>query len=293
MSLLATFLSILWLQLFWSLVPTWRFGEYYAYGWFVPPIAFAFAYRRWKIGTETPALRQPPATALSPWGILLVGIAILSIAPLRIIAIADAGWRPPILLHALIVIFITHFLLWRYMGAKFSKWLLPVTIFSFTAVPYLWTFEQHLVRKLTGAVINLAREIFLLGGQPVEVAGERLVLGQDAVEVTDGCSGIRSLQSLVMAALFFGESLFLSLSRRLILLIIAAASAIIFNTARAWMLADVHFTKGKAAADASHDLLGHIAFVGSAALLFLSAYLLQNRRNHTRRVVTRSRVAPI
>ena len=43
MNLVLTAISLIWLQLFWTLVPTWRFGEYYGYGWFVPVIAAALA----------------------------------------------------------------------------------------------------------------------------------------------------------------------------------------------------------------------------------------------------------
>lgn len=41
--------AALWLQLFCRAVPFWRFGEYYAYGWFVPPLAGFFFYRRWRM----------------------------------------------------------------------------------------------------------------------------------------------------------------------------------------------------------------------------------------------------
>ena len=39
-------LGLLWLHFFWCLVPSWRFGEYYEYGFLVPVLAFGFAWRR-------------------------------------------------------------------------------------------------------------------------------------------------------------------------------------------------------------------------------------------------------
>jgi hypothetical protein len=41
-------IAALWLQLSVSAAPIWRFGEYYEYGWYVPPIAVFFFYRRWR-----------------------------------------------------------------------------------------------------------------------------------------------------------------------------------------------------------------------------------------------------
>jgi exosortase len=282
-------LLLLWLQLFWSLVPTWRHGEYYAYGWFVPPLAIAFAWRRWQIARDREAGRESVGGGVSTTvGVSLLMVAVLVI-PLRMINVSDPEWRPPLLLHAALVVGVTHWVLWRVRGASFSWSLLPVSIFALIAVPPPWQIEQGLVRRLTGTVIGLTHELFLLLGRPVEVSGERLTLGNEVVEVTDGCSGIRSLQSLVMAALFFGELMLLPLIRRLALLLVAAGCAVVVNTGRAWMLANTQFAKGKEAADAAHDLIGHVAFAVSAAMLLVAALVLHRRRG-PRRVVVKKRV---
>jgi len=279
---------LLWLQLWWSLIPTWRDGEYYAYGWFVPFLALGFALRRWQM---VPGASDAPAADVNKsfgwqWGVFLIA-ALLLILPLRLISEADPGWRLPILVHAAIVFALTHLLLWRAFSMKLSLWLLPVTVFALTAVPLPWQIEQKLVRNLTGTVIDLTSETFLLLGRPVEVMGERLAMNGEMVEVTEGCSGIRSLQSLGMAALFFGELLLLGWGRRLALVGVAAALAVFVNTARAWWLAEIHFSKGAAAADAAHDAIGHAAFAVSAGILFGSAYLLQRRHIGRKQVVVR------
>ena len=236
-------LLLLWMQLWWSLIPTWRDGEYYAYGWFVPFLALGFAWRRWhmmEVAGGVSAVWKPIGWR---WGLFLIA-AVLLILPLRMISEMDQGWRPPILAHAAIVFGLTHLILWRAVGRKLSLWLLPVTVFGLTAVPLPWQIEQVMVRKLTDTVISLTSETFLLLGRPVEAIGERLAMGGEMVEVTEGCSGIRSLQSLGMAALFFGELLLLGWGRRLALLCVAATCAVVVNTARAWWLAEIHFSKG-------------------------------------------------
>ncbi|QJE94295.1 archaeosortase/exosortase family protein [Luteolibacter luteus] len=269
------FVAVLWLHFFWSLVPEWRFGEYYGYGFLVAPLFFVLAWRRIALILES---KPDQASDAPPWWLwALLALVLLVLVPLRVIETGDAGWRPPFILHGLLVTVISHFLLARQAGWKASFSLLPVTIFAWSAVPYLWQVEQGLIRTLTGNVIGLTREIFLLEGHPVEQLGERLTLGQEVVEVTDGCSGIRSAQSLVMTALFFGELLWLAWPKRLLLIGGALMVALVGNTARAYYLASTQFFNGKAAADAAHDGAGHFAFALSALALYGIAWAMLPR----------------
>jgi exosortase len=279
-------IGLMWLQLFWSLVPTWRFGEYYQFGWFVPILAVGLIWRRWNL--LGPGANPNPAPKLPIWTTAIALLCVIIIIPLRLVTTADPGWRPPLLLHVFIVFSATHLLLWKGWGRGVSLGLMPATLFALSAVPYPWQLEQALIRKLTGTVINLTREAFLLAGKPVELLGERLAIGTNVVEVTDGCSGIRSLQSLIMVALFFGELLFLSFAKRLGLILVAAICAIGVNTIRAYWLAEIHFTQGKQAAAAAHDTLGHAAFIASAVILYLAALLMLRSKPPGKLVITHS-----
>lgn len=295
MRLLLITLSLLWLQLFWTLTATWRFGEYYAYGWFVPVLAAGLFWRRWQ-WLAAPAASAPTAPAAAPrvpgWLAAAALLAVLLILPLRWIATADPGWRPPLLLQTVLTCALFHGLLWQACGRRVALGLLPVTVFALSAVPYPWQLEQHLIRTLTGGVVTLTREMFLLAGQPVELLGERLVLGTNAVDVTDGCSGIRSFQSLVMVALFFGELLLLAWPGRLGLVLVAGLCALGVNAGRAYALARIHFERGEAAATAAHDLLGHAAFALSSLILFLTARSLVLRSPPGTKVVRRIQSQP-
>lgn len=285
-------IALLWVQLFAALVPTWRYAEYYGYGWFVPVLAAGLAWRRWR-SSGLPAVTAVPAPRGLPLLSLLWVAAAVVIVPLRAIGLADPGWRPPLLLHAGLVCVVTHALLWHGHGARRSLAMLPVTVFALSAVPYPWRVEQDLIRSLTGKVIAVTRECFLLTGVPVDIQGERLVLGSEVVEVTDGCSGIRSLQSLVMVSLFFGELFLLSAWRRIALVLLAGLGAVGTNTLRAWWLARIHFQQGPEAAAAAHDGVGHAAFALGAALLWLSAWVLIHRGTGRRRLVVRKSEASV
>ena len=287
MKLIVPAVLLLWIQLFVALMPTWRDGEYYSYGWFVPFLVAGLAWRRWR------QLQSLPGTSgesprVAPAVVILLLLAVLLIPPLRLIGLADPGWRPPLLLHVALVVGLSHFLLWCAFGRRVSLTFLPVTIVALSAVPWPWQVEQLLIRHLTGLVVTITREWFLLGGNPVELLGERLAMGAEVVEVTDGCSGIRSLQSLVMVALFFGELFFLSAPRRIALLILAGASAVGFNSLRATWLASVQFGHGIEAANAAHDRIGHTTFLLSAATLWLSAYFLLHTTHHPQATLRRT-----
>ena len=278
-------LSALWLHFFWCLVPSWRFGEYYNYGFLVPLLAFGFAWRR--AGLLDRVANEPWQPGKPADGILLVlaAGALLAIIPLRVIETSVITWRPPLVFHGMLVTAATLLALARWRGWKVVGFFLPVIVFAWSAVPYFPVIENALVRHLTGLVIGLTQEVFLLGGMPVERLGERLVLGSRVVDVTDGCSGIRSIQSLLMAALFFGELLWLRWPGRLVLVGTALVAAVLCNLGRAWYLASVQFAHGEDAAHAAHDPAGHLAFAAAALALYLTARLLVPRA--TGRVVVK------
>jgi exosortase len=284
-------LSLLWLQLFWALVPTWRDGEYYGYGWFVPVLAAGLAWRRWQLLVDSGSLAVAGPRGLSTGLLAFACGCLVVMIPLRIIAVADPTWRPPLLLHVGIVVLLTHLLLAKSFGRRIALGMVPVTVFALSAVPYPWQIEYELINRLTAMVIFATHEVFLLAGYPVEQSGTRLILGAEAAEVSEGCSGIRSLQSLVMVALFFGELLDLTVLRRVVLLFVAGACAVVFNTLRAYRLADIQFASGQEAAAAAHDMVGHAAYGASALVLFLSAVFFLRCGRRRRRVIRRSRVA--
>ena len=271
-------LITLWLHYCWCLVPSWQFGEYYNYGFLVPLLAAGFVWRRAEqIRSTTADAGWHPGKSADVALSALALLGLLALIPLRVIETGDPAWRPPLVLHGLLATVATHLALARWRGWKVAAHFLPVTLFFWSAVPYLYQVEQTLVHRLSDTVVSLTREVFLLGGHPVERLGSRLYLGARAVDVTDGCSGIRSIQSLLMAALFFGELLWLRWTARVTLVAAGLAAAILCNTGRAWYLASVQFAQGEEAARAAHDTAGHWAFAAAALALYLAARLLMPR----------------
>ena len=282
-------LVVLWIHLFWSLVPSWRDGQYYEFGWLMPLLAGALAWRRWDVAREKNWLEASPDFAKVSMWLTVIGMAayLLGMLPLRMVGISDTGWRIPIWVHVVSLVGLTHLWLWSLGGRRLTMWMIPVTILALTAVPYPWQIEQAMVRGLTGAVTGVTHEILLLEGVPAERLGETIRVGKDVVEIGDACSGIKSFQGLLMAAVFFGELLWLGVGRRIGLVLVAGGVSLVTNTLRAWWLAELQFAQGKAAVDAAHDSAGHLAFAVGCVILYLAAAGMVRAGGRRRKVVRR------
>jgi len=134
--------------------------------------------------------------------------------------------------------------------------------------------ENRIVHQMTQGVVTAVAEVFQILGKPVEVVGDHLRLHDLTVEVTDGCSGIRSFQSFVMATWFFAELQRLRVDRTFTLLGCACGMAFVVNMARTYALSRIRFDFGEQAFARAHDWLGLLAFVLSGLFFyFLSGKL--------------------
>jgi len=277
-------IAALWLQLFVSAAPIWRYSEYYDYGWCVPPVAAYFLYRRWHALSPSGRRALPGA-----WVVVAAVMVFPVLLGIRALAGFDPAWRPPLLLQALLVVTLTHGLLFLRGGRRLSLEMAPVTIFALSAVPYPYDFELGLVAQLTNGVVHAAAVLFNSLGRPVEMLGTTLTSLGTVVDVTEGCSGVRSLQSLLMAGLFFGEMLLLHLRQRLVLLAFTAVVVVAINIGRVMTLARIRFDQGEQAFEAAHDMVGQIAFLVSAAFLFAAARALLATQDGRRKLVRSTR----
>ena len=269
-----------WLPAVFAAAYSWKNGEYYDYGWFVPPAALLLLVRRWNSMVAPAGVIQrswwPGLLLLLPW-----------ILVLRVLCHVDPVWRMPVGLLGITAAVAGHWIFFRVGGPGFSLSFWKITLLMLSAMPWPIPIETRLVHGLTGHVVASAAEIFRLMGQPVEVMGERMSLNGMVVEVTDGCSGVRSFQSFLMATWFFAELQRLSLTNTLKLLLWGLVAAFAVNLARAWGLAHIRFTRGEEAAASAHDMVGLLAFLGSAVFFFwLSGrFDASSRRRVARKIV--------
>jgi len=106
--------------------------------------------------------------------------------------------------------------------------------------------------------------------------GNRLLTASGTVAISDGCSGLRSFQSLVMASLFFGELYRLRLGFRAGLLAFGVGVGVLTNLLRAVTLSLISIYQGAPALDRWHDLVGGIAFLVAIVLTLIAARWLDH-----------------
>ena len=253
----------------------WQHGEYYAYGWFVPPAALWLMIRRWRdlpgpVSLPRPSVVWAWAAVLLPWILIL-----------RVLGYADPVWRLPLGLLGLTATLGSHALIATTRGARASAGFTWITLLWLSALPWPAVLESGIVHHLTRCVVTAVAEVFQILGKPVEVAGDRLRLYDLSVEVTDGCSGIRSFQSFVMATWFFAELQRLRVERTLTLLGCACGMAFVMNMARTYALARIRFDLGEQAFTRAHDWLGLLAFVLSGLFFYHLSGKLSARPQRT------------
>ena len=263
------FLAAIWAQLFYTASYGWLYGSYYSYGWYIPPLLALFFGRlflRWD------TVRWPipgPAVALP----LLLGFGLL-VTAIRVLRIVDPTWTVPLWAHTLLVVGITLSIVYRVAGSSAVLRMTPVILFALTAIQLPTALERLLVHGLTQGVVGTSVFILNLFGQQASALGNQLDLKGQVVQVAEGCSGIKSAQSFLMASLFFGEWMELSAKQRSLMVAYGLLTAWALNIVRACVLAFIRTDRGAEAFTQAHDPLGIAAFfAGAILLLVISSHL--------------------
>lgn len=266
-------IGTLWLQLYASCIYGWKYGDYYSYGWYVPPLVFWFFFR---IRNSCSPLERK---ALQP--AVWVGACVLLVILLtciRVVQRVDPRWTLPLWIQASVVIGATVFAIWRFAGPAAIRRVIPILLFACSAIPLPSVLERFAVSALTSTVISSSALVLGWLGRPVHAIGDQLGRMGEVVQVTEGCSGIKSAQSFLMVALFFGEWMVLTWSSRCIMIAAGLLTAWALNVVRATSLAWIRFEHGDSAFERAHDTAGLLAFtVGSLILLGVSRILDERR----------------
>ena len=280
------FLATLWGILWWQLSGEWSVNDQYSYGWFVPLFAIVLFWLRWEdrpradhsgqrsaVSDQRPNNRQLITNNQKARVIGIGIVSLLLLFPIRLFEIGNPDWRPLSWLHALCVVAITLVFVWSVGGAPWLRHFAFPVAFTLIAVPWISPIEQPIVQGLMRIVAIISSETVALFGIPARLEGHLICLPDGLVGVNEACSGVRSLQTSLMIGLLFGELKRLSIFRRVVLVIAAAAIAFVGNCIRAFFLVWVAATKNVAAANQWHDFAGYgivaLVFIGSLALAAL------------------------
>lgn len=146
--------------------------------------------------------------------------------------------------------------------------------FFLIALPVPDTIHYPLVSTLQTKVASLNVELLNLIGIPAARTGNAIRLPNCVVGIDEACSGIRSLQSAIMATLFIGYLLLRRASLQMVLLLLGVSLAIFGNLLRSFFLSYTANAKGIDAIGKHHDAAGWsiLLFTGIGVALF--AWLL-------------------
>ena len=194
--------------------------------------------------------------------------------PLRIIHEANVGWRSAQWLHAVILVALTLMLLWRAGGWRWVRHFGFPVVFLLVAVPWPSRLEEYVVQGLMRLVAAVTVEVVGLFGVPAMQRGNLLEIGSGVVSVDGACSGVRSLQTSLMMALFLGELYRLRYWWRLALVPASLLIAFATNVGRTSFLTWSAARLGMARMESLHDSAGLAVVIIVFGLLWLSARLL-------------------
>jgi len=263
--------AVLWADLVRQLSYTWGTNEQYAYGWFVPFFAAALLWRRWM---TRPAAR-PQASPF--WLVALVVVAAVVLLPVRVVYEINPDWPLCSWLMTLTVVGISLYAVFLAGGWKWVRHFAFPVCFILVAVQWPYRIEHGLTQGLMRVVAGVTVELLGWLNIPAFQHGNLIELSTGVVGIDEACSGIRSFQSTLMAALFLGELYRLRTPIRLLLVGAGLTAAFLFNVCRTLILTWQANAHGLSAIDKWHDPAGFSIAVACFFCLWFAAVLCKSR----------------
>ena len=249
---------IAYLHIFWSYSPQ------YEYGWLVVPFAMRLFYLRWNTLSE---LERTPGIGASGATVLFAFL----LAPVWFIRQATTHWSVPGYGLTALVVAYTFSMLALMGGWRLSRRMAIPVLFVFCAVKLPLTPEQWMIQSLSRFVAAASAEILHLLGIPALNSGNLVVLSKGVIGISEACSGIHSLQSLLMVALFLGEERRMRIRRRFFMLGLGVALSLAFNVLRILFLSFICLRYGMDNFEHWHDRAGwSILLVSLGIMIFVA-----------------------
>ena len=247
----------------------WRIDPQYSYGFLVPLLMIGLMMKRWE--------DRPAPGALVHWVRIFAGFSILAAAILlaAVIPVSESNpdWRPLGGVAAMAAIVMSLGLIALEGGLPWLRHFAFPVVFFLIAVPWPRNFEQALMSRLMSWNAATTLEILHWCGYEAVRQGNLIAVSSGILGIEEACSGVRSLQSGLMVALFFGEIFRLTIARRLMLLVVALLAALGGNILRSSFLGILASRQGIAAVPEWHDTAGLFILLMTFLLVIAFAFL--------------------
>ncbi|MCW5556040.1 MAG: exosortase/archaeosortase family protein [Verrucomicrobiae bacterium] len=273
--------SVLWLDLIRQLSYMWESNEQYAFGWFVPILALGLLWKRWLDRPAPASSLQPPPVNQSRTTqrrlLVVVLLAALILLPARVIHEVNQDWALFSWLLTLAVVAFSLYAVFLLGGWPWVRHFAFPICFILVAVRWPYRIENSLTYRLMGVVATLTVEFLGWLGVPAVQHGNVIEVATGTLGVDEACSGIRSFQSSLMAALFLGELYRLRVWARAGLVFGGLALAFGLNVTRTLILSWQADKSGLSVIDKWHDPAGFTITIACFVVLWGVAVLVRKR----------------
>lgn len=251
----------------------WSLSPQYYYGWAVPLLAAYLLYERFGARVVGTPIRSS--------GLVIGVVAFVAVfqLPLRLLGEANSTSGLISWVMAMIAVVVSAGVLLLAGGRCWLRQFLPPVLFLLVAIPWPGQVEGTVIQGLMRVNAQIATEFLNALGVAAVARGNLIEIPTGLLGVNEACSGIRSLQSTLMAALFM--ALLYGLSRRggLLLVLVGVAIALVCNVARTVFLAWTGAFHGIESTEQWHDSAGFVILgVVLACLWVISAFLDRSTR---------------
>lgn len=237
----------------------WSSNVEYQFGWIVVLLAGFLVWERW----PTRPKDDRPLNLAWPLVLLVPSASLIFIAELYRHGIARTASASFCLAIGTAGFFVAS-LLMGYGPRTTRHFLFPVAFF-FVAVPMPKILWNPVVSNLQAFVTVLNVEALSLVGIPAVQHGNVIELPNTRVGVDEACSGVRSLQSSIMAALFIGDLVLRRPGWKLVFMVAGICLAVAGNFGRSLFLSLTAYRSGSDALNQVHDTAGWSVLVFTAA----------------------------
>jgi exosortase len=235
----------------------------------VPLLAIYLAWRRSK---NRPAAEPPPRGTT-----LCLFAALFFLSVVWLIREATPDWSVVSWILAIVTAGSLALLVTTVGGLPMARHFLFPICFILTAVPWPLRLEAAIVQNLMKYVAAAAAECANWMGIAALPKGNLIQLTNGYLGIAEACSGIRSLQAILMVSLVIGELLRYAALKRGLFIFLGLAIAIICNVARTVVLVAIASLWGMDALSAWHEATGLAVLVTAFASLGLMASWMPSR----------------
>ncbi len=246
----------------------WRALIEYQYGWIVVLLVGYLVWERW----STIPRDDGPVSLWLCTILVLAGTPFVLVAELYKQAIANTP-AASFCLSIGCTFYLAANILYLH-GWKTLRHFLVLLAMIFLAVPLPGILWNPIVLSLQRLITFLNVETLNLLGIPAIQQANVIRLPNCVVGVDEACSGVRSLQSSIMAGLFVGNLMFKKFSSQILFLVMGIALALTGNFLRSLFLSITAHRQGIEALKSFHDTAGWSIFFFSVTGLVIVAWLV-------------------